>query len=88
MTDASGSKSAGAAAGLTNAIWQSGSAMAPLVVGQVYGRTHSFSLALMTLAAGPVVAAITLLFIRSAPTPARAAEHGAMGQQGDVASVR
>lgn len=65
ITTASGSKSAGAAAGLTNAIWQLGSAMSPMMVGQVYGQTKSFSLALATLAAGPVLAAVILLFLRS-----------------------
>jgi sugar phosphate permease len=64
ITTASGSKAAGAAAGLTNAIWQLGSALAPMMVGQVYGQTRSFSLALATLAAGPIVAAVILLFLR------------------------
>jgi sugar phosphate permease len=66
ITTASGSKTAGAAAGLTNAIWQLGSAMAPLLVGQVYGNTKSFPLALATLAAGPIVATVVLLYMRAA----------------------
>jgi sugar phosphate permease len=65
ITTASGSQSAGAAAGLTNAVWQLGSAMSPLMVGLVYGQTRSFSLALATLAAGPVAAAVILLFLRT-----------------------
>src|SRR5262249_42963310 len=36
VSDASGRNSAGAGAGLTNAIWQSGSAVSPLVVGYFY----------------------------------------------------
>jgi sugar phosphate permease len=65
ITTASGSKSAGAAAGLTNAVWQLGSAISPLMVGLVYGQTKSFSLALATLAAGPIAAAVILLFLRT-----------------------
>ncbi|MFC6950469.1 nitrate/nitrite transporter [Paraburkholderia dipogonis] len=63
VTQASGVKFAGAAAGLTNAVWQSGSAVAPIVVGQVYASTHSFFMALVTLAAGPVVGAVLLVFV-------------------------
>ncbi|HVW50004.1 MAG TPA: MFS transporter [Trinickia sp.] len=63
VTQASGAKASGAAAGLTNAIWQSGSAMSPVVVGQVYASSHSFSLALVTLAAGPVCGALIMLFV-------------------------
>jgi len=67
VSDASGRNSAGAGAGLTNAIWQSGSAMSPLVVGYFYAQTHSFAVALLTLAAGPLVAvaALTMLPSRS-----------------------
>ncbi|MCA8030985.1 MFS transporter [Burkholderia cepacia] len=61
VTEASGLKFAGAAAGLTNAIWQSGSALSPIVVGQVYASTHSFFLALVTLAAGPLCGSVLLL---------------------------
>ena len=60
VSDASGRNSAGAGAGLTNAIWQSGSAVSPLVVGYFYQQTHSFSAALLTLAVGPVVAVVAL----------------------------
>ncbi|KWF32778.1 MFS transporter [Burkholderia diffusa] len=63
ITDASGKKLAGASAGWTNAVWQSGSAMSPLIVGQVYGATHSFNLAFLTLAAGPIVAIVAMLFV-------------------------
>jgi sugar phosphate permease len=71
VTQASGAKSAGAAAGLTNAVWQSGSALAPIVVGQVYAASHSFSAALVTLAAGPICGAILLVFVRSRNGTAR-----------------
>lgn len=63
ITDAAGKKLAGASAGWTNAVWQSGSALSPLVVGQVYGATHSFNVAFLTLAAGPVVAIAAMLFV-------------------------
>jgi len=63
VTKASGARLAGAAAGLTNAIWQSGSAASPLVVGQVYASTHSFSLSLLALAVGPLLAGVILLFV-------------------------
>jgi len=56
ISDASGQKVAGSGAGLTNALWQSGSALSPLIVGQMYGLTHSFEVALITLAVGPVIA--------------------------------
>jgi len=64
VTQASGAKSAGAAAGLTNAVWQSGSALAPIVVGQVYASTHSFVAALVSLAVGPLCGALLLVFVR------------------------
>ncbi|MGV7243604.1 MFS transporter [Caballeronia sp. M23-90] len=67
VTRASGAKSAGAAAGFTNAIWQSGSALAPIFVGQVYAASHSFSYALLTLAAGPICGAFILLFVARRP---------------------
>jgi len=63
ISDASGKRLAGASAGWTNAVWQTGSAVAPLVVGMVYGGTHSFLLALGTLAIGPVVGAVAMLFV-------------------------
>jgi len=63
VTKASGPKLAGAAAGLTNAVWQTGSAAAPLVIGQVYSRSGSFSLSLVALAVGPLAAAFTLFFV-------------------------
>ncbi|SIT46493.1 Major facilitator superfamily [Paraburkholderia ribeironis] len=63
ISDASGKRLAGASAGWTNAIWQTGSAVSPLAVGQVYGHTHSFMLALLTLAVGPVVGMVAMLFV-------------------------
>ncbi|MEC5408598.1 MFS transporter [Paraburkholderia sp. MPAMCS5] len=70
VTQASGVKFAGAAAGLTNAVWQSGSAIAPIAVGQVYASTHSFFMALLTLAVGPVCGAVLLIFVNLRKAPA------------------
>ncbi|WP_051454027.1 MFS transporter [Paraburkholderia caribensis] len=70
LTEASGTKAAGAASGFTNAIWQLGSVIAPMAVGAVYGGTHSFSLAIDTLAAGPLCGAIILCFLRKKPAKA------------------
>jgi len=67
LTEASGTKAAGAASGFTNAVWQLGSVIAPMAVGAVYGSTHSFSLAIDTLAAGPLCGAIILCFLRHKP---------------------
>jgi nitrate/nitrite transporter NarK len=64
LTEASGAALAGAAAGWTNAVWQLGSAFAPIVIGQVFSRTHSLPAALMTLALGPLLAVATLAFVR------------------------
>jgi sugar phosphate permease len=64
LTEASGTKAAGAASGLTNAMWQFGAGLAPLAVGAVYAQSHSFGLAINTLAVGPLCGAFLILFIR------------------------
>ena len=74
VTKASGSRLAGAAAGLTNAVWQIGSAAAPLVIGQVYSRSGSFSLSLAALAVGPLAAALILFFVVRGDAQAIAAD--------------
>jgi sugar phosphate permease len=63
ISDASGKRLAGASAGWTNAVWQTGSAVSPLAIGHVYGTTHSFVLALATLAIGPLAGAAIMLFV-------------------------
>ncbi|TBR71271.1 MAG: MFS transporter [Nevskiaceae bacterium] len=65
VTEVVEEKFVGAAAGLTNAVWQMGSAAAPLFVGRVYGQTRSFELALVVLACGPLIGAVTLAFVAS-----------------------
>lgn len=63
ISDASGKRLAGASAGWTNAIWQSGSAVSPLAVGHVFASTHSFMLALLTLAFGPLIGVVAMFFV-------------------------
>jgi sugar phosphate permease len=69
ISDACGKNSAGSGAGLTNALWQTGSAMAPLAVGYFYGHSHSFEVAFATLAVGPIIAVIALLFLPRVAKP-------------------
>lgn len=59
-----GEKLAGSAAGGVNAFWQLGSTVVPTVIGMVFGATHSFQLAFLALAAGPLLAVIPMLAIR------------------------
>lgn len=68
LTEASGVRAAGAASGLTNAIWQFGSTLSPLAVGLVFGHLHSFQFALGTLALGPLVAALLLCLLKPQQT--------------------
>ena len=63
VSDAAGQKYAGTAAGLTNAIWQFGSSVSPIVVGFFYGKTMSFSTALFVLAVGPLFGIVALLLL-------------------------
>jgi hypothetical protein len=56
LTEASGAALAGAAARWTDAVWQLGTAFAPIVAGQVFSQTHSLPATLMTLACGPILA--------------------------------
>jgi len=59
-----GASKAGSAAGVTNAVWQLGSALSPALVGLVFQAWHSFSLAFAVLAVGPLLGAICLAFIK------------------------
>ena len=67
VAEASGVLLAGSAAGILGGFWQLGSVIVPVVVGVVFQSTGSFLAAFATLAAGPVVAALCLLFVREAP---------------------
>lgn len=54
----------GTAAGLSNSIWQLGSAAVPIVIGAVFGATGSFQAAFLTLAAGPILGLLIVAAIR------------------------
>jgi MFS family permease len=54
----------GTAAGVTNACWQLGSAVVPVVVGGVFDATRSFFAAFATLAAGPLVGLMLMAAVR------------------------
>jgi len=54
----------GSATGLTNAFWQLGSVIVPLVVGVVFQATNSFAGAFVALAAGPLLAMLVMLAVK------------------------
>jgi ACS family glucarate transporter-like MFS transporter len=54
----------GTAAGTSNAIWQLGSTIVPVVIGAVFASTGSFLVAFSTLAAGPLIGAILMFGVR------------------------
>jgi sugar phosphate permease len=54
----------GTAAGLTNATWQLGNVIVPMIVGTVFSCTHSFYTAFLILAAGPLVGALAMACVR------------------------
>jgi sugar phosphate permease len=64
VAEHSGAGMAGSAAGIANAFWQSGSALAPVVVGVVFQTTHSFPSAFGALAVGPLFGLLCMLFVR------------------------
>ncbi|REE06546.1 sugar phosphate permease [Paraburkholderia sp. BL27I4N3] len=64
VAEMAGPKLVGSAYGFTNAFWQLGSVIVPLVVGVVFQVTNSFPTAFAALAAGPVVATIAMFWVR------------------------
>jgi sugar phosphate permease len=64
VAEQSGINRAGSAAGIANAVWQSGSAISPAVVGLVFQASHSFQMAFSALALGPLLGAICMLFVK------------------------
>ncbi len=64
VAEAAGPALAGSATGLTAGFWQLGSVIVPLVVGFVFQTTGSFMAALATLAAGPALGAVCMLFVQ------------------------
>ena len=73
VAELAGKNSAGSASGVTNAFWQLGSLIVPVVVGVVFQATGSFLAAFAALACGPLLAFVALLAVREQPaqdTPA------------------
>lgn len=66
VTEAAGLALAGTATGVTNACWQLGPIIVPLVVGLVFQATGSFFAAFIALAIGPLIAAVSMLFVHEA----------------------
>ncbi|WP_024508877.1 MFS transporter [Bradyrhizobium sp. ARR65] len=64
VSEIAGMQRTGTAVGITNAVWQVGSIVVPIAIGLVFSATASFKLAFLTLAAGPLVAALLTLFVR------------------------
>ncbi|MEU9837068.1 MFS transporter [Streptosporangium sp. NPDC048047] len=64
IPELSGSRLAGSAAGATNAVWQLGSVIVPVVIGAIFQATGSFFAAFAALAVGPLVGAILMFFVR------------------------
>jgi sugar phosphate permease len=65
IAEIAGAELAASATGVTNAFWQLGSVTVPVVVGAVFQATSSFHAAFATLAAGPALAAIVMLFVQA-----------------------
>ncbi|MER7010237.1 MFS transporter [Saccharopolyspora sp. NPDC000359] len=63
-----GVRLAGSAAGMTNAFWQLGSTIVPVVIGGVFQATGSFFWAFATLAAGPLLGMFLMLGVREPGT--------------------
>jgi len=64
LTEIVGKRNVGTASGIMNALSQSSTIIAPLVVGSAFQATHSFFGAFAALAAGPFLGAMFILLIR------------------------
>lgn len=67
VAESAGPRLVGSATGLTNAFWQLGNVIVPLAVGVVYQSTQSFNAAFVTLAAGPLLGALSMSAVRERP---------------------
>jgi sugar phosphate permease len=67
VAELAGKDSAGSASGVTNAFWQIGSLLVPVVVGAVFGMTGSFFAAFTALACGPLLASLAMIAVRERP---------------------
>ena len=65
ILDYAGRSLSGSAAGALNAFWQLGSVIVPTVVGMAFSSTGSVYIAFLTLAAGPLLAALLMLPLSS-----------------------
>jgi sugar phosphate permease len=65
IAETAGTQLAASATGLTNALWQLGSVIVPLVVGAVFSAYPSFPITFATLAAGPLFGALVIGFVRA-----------------------
>jgi ACS family glucarate transporter-like MFS transporter len=63
IAEVAGPSVVGSATGFTNAFWQLGSAIVPLVIGVVFQSTHSFFAAFCALSAGPALALLCMLAV-------------------------
>lgn len=79
VSDAAGKQHAGTAAGLTNAIWQLGSSVSPIIVGFFYAHTASFTTALLILAVGPLLGIFALLLLPNVSQRKRQSEQALKG---------
>ncbi|WP_206996374.1 MFS transporter [Trinickia mobilis] len=64
VAEQAGAQLAGSGAGVANAVWQLGSALAPAAVGMTFQATHSLFAAFATLAAGPLFGGLCMLFVK------------------------
>ena len=64
VSEIAGVQRAGTVIGITNAVWQLGSVIVPIVIGLVFSVTGSFAAAFLTLAAGPLIAALLVIPVR------------------------
>ena len=64
LTEIVGNRNVGTASGIMNALGQSSTIIAPLIVGSAFQATHSFFGAFAALAVGPFLGAIFILLIR------------------------
>jgi sugar phosphate permease len=64
VAEIAGPQLVGRAYGFTNALWQLGSIIVPVVVGIVFQQTNSFYMAFVALAAGPLVATVAMFWVR------------------------
>jgi len=64
LTEIVGKRNVGTASGIMNALGQSSTIIAPLIVGSAFQATHSFFGAFAALAVGPSLGAVFILLIR------------------------